>query len=174
MTSRRQIADLQVRPAEPGDLGRLHDINQAAVPGVNSLSLGELERLFSQSAITLVACEAERPMGFVLLMSEGLDYASLNYRWLSERYDRFAYVDRVAVASEGRGMGIGGALYDAAVTHFDGVRPMLVAEVNLAPPNPGSARFHERAGFKRVGERWSDDNLKGVVYFAKPLGSDNS
>ena len=102
-------------------------------------------------------------------MLEGLGYESLNYRWLSERYDRFAYIDRIAVAEAARGRRIGEALYTAAIEAFAGNRPVLLAEVNLEPPNPGSLRFHKRLGFREVGERWEADRSKGVVYLERTL-----
>jgi uncharacterized protein len=102
-------------------------------------------------------------------MVEGLDYASLNYKWLSSRYDQFAYVDRIAVAKDQRGRNIGKALYDAVIERFADARDVLLAEVNLAPPNPGSLRFHKRNGFREVGERWEIEGQKGVVYLERKL-----
>lgn len=171
MTAGATAGGWELREARADDAARLLEINQAATPGVNSLTLAELDALVEQAALTLVACDAGGvAAGFVLCMVEGMDYRSLNYRWLSERYDRFAYVDRVAVSPAVRGRGLGGVLYAGAADHFRSRRPILLAEVNLAPPNPGSVRFHERGGFVRVGERWSDDGQKGVVYLAKDLG----
>ena len=161
-----------VRDWQAGDLTALHAINEGAVPGVGQLTRAGLDDLVErQSAATLVAADAGgRVQGFVLVMREGLDYASLNYRWLSERYERFAYVDRVAVDAAARGKGLGEALYAAVVERFEAERPVLLAEVNLEPPNPGSLRFHKRAGFREVGERWEADRSKGVVYLARDLG----
>ena len=102
-------------------------------------------------------------------MFEGLDYASLNYKWISQHYEKFAYVDRVAVAADRRGQRIGEQLYDAAMARFSGIREVLLAEVNLAPPNPGSLRFHRRHGFREIGERWEIEGEKGVVYLERKL-----
>lgn len=160
-----------VRDWQAGDLAVLHSINEGAVPGVGQLTRVGLDDLVErQSAATLVAEDAGgRAQGFVLVMREGLDYASLNYRWLSERYERFAYVDRIAVDEAARGQGIGEVLYGAVIERFAGERPVLLAEVNLEPPNPGSLRFHERLGFRAVGERWAADHAKGVVYLERQL-----
>lgn len=161
--------DVHVRRAQRTDWERLQQINQAAVPGVNSLAPSEFEAVMAVGSLALVAARDEVPVGFVLLMTEGLAYPSLNYRWLSDRYDQFAYVDRVAVSPEARGQGLGQALYQSMFRELAGVRPVVLAEVNLAPPNPGSLRFHESHGFSAVGQRWSDDRSKGVVYLARPL-----
>jgi len=159
-----------IRDWTEADLATLHAINEAAVPGVGTLTRDAHDNLIREtSAATLVAEVDGNPVGFVLLMTEGLLYASLNYKWLSQRYDRFAYVDRVAVDATQRSGGIGAALYTAAYEKFAGEREVLLAEVNLAPPNPGSLRFHKRQGFREVGERWEVQGEKGVVYLEKAI-----
>lgn len=157
------------RDATPADIAALHAINQASTPGVGALTPDTLARLVEIGAATIVAEDRTGPLGFILCMLEGTDYASLNYRWLAERYPAFAYCDRIAVAEAARGLGLGERLYDQAVRRFAGMRDVLLCEVNLAPPNPGSLRFHQRLGFRRVGERWSDDRSYGVVFLEKPL-----
>lgn len=161
---------INIRPVDAGDLTALHAVNEAAVPGVGSVTRQQFAELVSDFAdLVLVAARDDQPLGFVLCMLEGTAYASPNYRWIAERYPAFAYVDRIATAERARGLGVGGRLYNAAIDHYRGVRPALLAEVNLAPPNPGSLRFHERHGFAEVGQRWSEDRRKGVVYLAHPL-----
>ena len=161
---------MRVRDWQPTDLVALHAINQGAVPGVGSLMREDMDRLVREvSAATLVADMDGQPVGFVLCMLEGLDYASPNYKWVSARYDRFAYVDRVAVAADQRGNRVGEALYSAVFERFAGERDVLLAEVNLAPPNPGSLRFHKRRGFQECGERWEIEGEKGVVYLVHEL-----
>lgn len=161
---------MEVRDWLEADLPALHTINEASVPGVGTLTAEALNRLVRESsAATLVAVLNDRPAGFVLCMFEGLDYQSLNYKWISNQYASFAYVDRVAVAEDCRGQRLGEALYDAAMARFSGTRDVLLAEVNLAPPNPGSLRFHKRHGFREIGERWEVEGEKGVVYLERKL-----
>jgi uncharacterized protein len=38
-------------------------------------------------------------------------YDSVNYRWFTERYDDFMYLDRVAFDAEAQGRGLGTLLY---------------------------------------------------------------
>lgn len=158
-----------IRDYKQCDLAPLHAINVVSEPGVGSVSRQELHDLVSMSVRTLVVYVDDDPVAFILIMAEGLDYQSLNYRWISERYDRFAYVDRIAVHPEHRGTGLGRALYQAAFNALAGTRELLLCEVNLEPPNPGSLRFHQSLGFRQVGERWLPDRTKGVVYLRRDL-----
>ena len=164
------IDGIIVRPVEANDLDVLHQINEASTPGVGSVSLERLTKLvFELADVVLVAVKDGQPIGFALLMVEGNRYDSRNYAWVMDSYVSFAYVDRVAVSERARGLGVGGLLYEKAIEHYDGKRPVLMAEVNLEPPNPGSLKFHKRHGFIEVGERWEDGNSKGVVYLERSL-----
>ena len=100
--------------------------------------------------------------GFVLVLGPGHDYESENYRWFSERWDDFWYLDRVAVAASARRRGVGAAIYDAlqAKAAEDG-RPILL-EVNVEPPNEASLAFHEARGFREVGRLAHDGGAKVV------------
>ncbi|MFV0298188.1 MAG: GNAT family N-acetyltransferase [Hyphomicrobiaceae bacterium] len=158
-----------VREAQEGDLPLLHEINAAATPGVGAVTPAELKALMDMSAATLVAEAEDRIAGFMLCLIEGCSYQSLNYRWISTRRAAFAYCDRIAVAADARGCGIGVRLYEAAFRLFAPTHTSLLCEVNLAPANPGSLRFHKRLGFQPIGERWSDNGQKGVVYLEKAL-----
>ena len=64
---------------------------------------------------------------------------------------------------------MGSLLYEKAADHYAGERPVLMAEINLEPPNPGSLKFHKRHDFIEVGERWEDERSKGVVYVERAL-----
>lgn len=162
------MGDLSIRLRVADDLDTLHVINEASTPGVGSVAASDWPSLDAMCT-TLVAEEGGRPLGMIMLMFEGLDYGSLNYAWVSAHYDHFAYVDRIAIAPEARGRGLGGQLYEAAFKHLRGQRDRLLCEVNLEPPNPGSLRFHRALGFQDVGQRWLPDRSKGVVYLERAI-----
>ncbi|MGI9525365.1 MAG: GNAT family N-acetyltransferase [Hyphomicrobiaceae bacterium] len=167
MPNTRQIL---IRDARPADGTALHAINEAAVPGVNSVSDESLSRLVRECAdLALVAECANCLTGFAICMREGIEYDSPNYRWLLHRYAKFVYIDRIAVAPESRGGNVGQQLYESIIGHYEGRVPVLLAEVSLAPSNPGSLRFHHRHGFRPIGERWDSDGDKGVVFLERPL-----
>ncbi|MXN63392.1 GNAT family N-acetyltransferase [Stappia sp. GBMRC 2046] len=146
-------------------------INEAAVPGVNSLKTQELADLIAMSASTLVAEREGRPAGFVLCLNETADYDSRNFLWLKQKFERFFYVDRIAVSPDARGLGLGEKLYEALIAKIgpEGAKAgaPLTCEVNERPPNPGSLRFHKRLGFLEVGQQDLGD--KAVVYLAHEL-----
>lgn len=160
---------IAIRDAVDGDLVRLHALNADAAPGVGPVTRDELAHLVAIGGPTRVAVVEGRIAGFILCMTEGLDYASPNYLWLAARYPSFAYNDRIAIDAAMRGRGIGERLYHDAFSLFSGKRCVMVCEVNLAPPNPGSLRFHHRLGFAPVGELWSADRTKGVVFLERQL-----
>jgi predicted GNAT superfamily acetyltransferase len=102
---------------------------------------------------------------FLMAFREGADYDSPNYRWFPQRYDRFLYVDRIAVAESARGAGLGGALYRDL---FDFAResgvPRIVCEYYSKPLNEASQRFHARHGFEEIGTQWLPERGKQVSY----------
>ncbi len=137
------------------DLDRMLILNNAAEPNVNLLSHEEMARLMEWSAVAAGARGDDGTLlGFVLALPPGLPYDSANYRWVCARGVEFLYVDRVVVASEARGHGVGRVLYRAvmraaATLHRRAAR--VVCEVNERPPNPGSMAFHKALGFRPIG-----------------------
>jgi predicted GNAT superfamily acetyltransferase len=147
------MADWRVRERTEDDDVALRTMNAANEPEVGPLDDDRLA-LFGRAASTFDVVELDGTLvGLFVGLAEGLPYASPTYRWFADRHPRFAYVDRIALQPEGRGLGIADELYDrferwAAQTG----RPVVCAEVNVVPPNPRSLRFHERRGFEVVGE----------------------
>ncbi|WP_428523764.1 GNAT family N-acetyltransferase [Roseibium sp.] len=159
-----------VRLFRPGDLSHLLPLNNAAVPAVNELSAEELLDLIGQSLVCLVAEIDEEPVGFLLSIGDGADYASANYQWLSENVSNFSYTDRICVDEHRRGLKIGEKLYHALFKHLKDTSRSFVCEVNSRPPNPGSLRFHQRLGFEEIGT--ADHGEKAVVFLRKvPLST---
>lgn len=150
-----------IDPATEADLPLILRENDQAVPNVNRLAPDELDALLAMSRACLVARVDGRFAGFMVLMEPGKDYASLNYRWFSERYPDFLYVDRVVVSEAFRGQGVGKALYRAAAG-LDGVGRLVACEVNLRPRNEPSLAFHRSLGFTEVGQQDTEGGDKRV------------
>jgi uncharacterized protein len=95
-----------------------------------------------------LALWAPERAGFVIAMGPGTAYDSFNYRWFTERYPAFSYVDRIVVRPEARGRGVARALYEAVFADARAAGlPFVGCEVNVDPPNPVSDAFHARMGF---------------------------
>ncbi len=161
-----------IRQFLPGDLSHLLTINNAAVPAVSEVTAEELLDLIDQAMVCLVAEVDDTPAGFLLCIGTGADYASPNYKWISQNVASFAYTDRISVDEEKRCLKIGEKLYQALFERFSGTDRSFVCEVNSRPPNPGSLRFHKRLGFEEIGT--ADHGEKAVVYLRKPPITANS
>ena len=159
-----------IRPYTSSDLETLHQINVASQPGVGAVSVEALSKIIAEGTCHVAANDAGAPLGFLLTLGPGAGYASKNYQWFDERYEDYIYVDRIALAPDTRGQGIGTALYEHAFKAFTGEALLIGCEVNTAPPNPASLRFHKRLGFEEVGaQSYAADYA--VAYLAKRLTS---
>lgn len=128
-------------------------VNEACVPEVNSIGADTIDRFVSWGTHLMVIDEGDGPIGLLVGMTQDTPYESLNFGWFARRFDRFAYVDRIALADAARGKGYGPALYDEFVAWAaEHDLPRVTAEVNTVPPNPRSHRFHEIYGFRPLEE----------------------
>lgn len=140
-----------IRDYTPADHEAVLEINGANVPEVGEMDEAKFALLRAE-AVALQVVEVDGAiLGFMVLLGPGGSYSSPNYRWFSERYTDFVYVDRIALSEAARGQGWGPALYRyfEAVTN-DRSAGVMLAEVNTVPPNPRSLRFHEIFGFAEI------------------------
>ncbi len=143
---------MDIRPLQHADLAACLILNNDSIPAVSEADAAKLQRLADTSLLSLVAEHEGEIVGFCINFGPGADYESVNYQWFTERYDDFAYLDRIVVSPTARNLGIGAALYAAVEEHIAGT-PWLLCEVNLRPRNDGSLRFHARIGFVEVGQQ---------------------
>ena len=160
-----------IRKYRKTDLGALYAINQESTPGVGSEDSAEgLRRWIDLSDCFVAAGDDDAPLGFITLIEAGtLAYTSANLRWCEANCEDFIYVDRIAVSAAARGQRIGETLYAAAFEASAGRVSQITCEVNRLPPNPGSQRFHERLGFRIIGEQAFDGGRKAVIYYGRSL-----
>jgi hypothetical protein len=122
-----------------------------------------LQRLAAQAAYLRVSEVGREVAAFLLALAPGADYASENYCWFNRRYAHFLYIDRVVVAKRHQGEGLGNAMYDDVFAFARGRHlPRVVCEFDVEPPNPVSAAFHARFGFREVGTQWVRGGVKRV------------
>ena len=160
-----------IRDCRSDDLELVQRMNESALPAVNSLTVDDLAWFLARASYFRVADTGRELVAFLIGLNEGVDYGSLNYRWFHERYDAFAYVDRIAVSPSARRQGLANRFYADFEDRCAGVSGRVVCEVNLRPANDGSMRFHERQGFVQVGSQETEDGAKEVALMLKELRS---
>ncbi len=157
--------------AGEADYGAIVALNEAALPHVSRMSRDALTHLHREAFCLRVARADDALAGFLLTLTEAAQYESRNFIWFRERYERFVYIDRIVVAEEWRGHGIGRALYTDLEVWAARHCGWLTCEVNLRPPNPGSMTFHHAFGFREIGQQDTEDGAKRVCMQVKPLES---
>jgi predicted GNAT superfamily acetyltransferase len=164
-----QRTGFTLRDVESADLPAVLRLNKAVVPAVNDVGHDEMQWFVEHGAYFRVADSRHGILAFLIGMRSGTAYASPNYRWFCERYDEFAYIDRVAVASNARRLGLATTMYRDFESALPDRVPVLTCEVNIRPPNESSMRFHERYGFEQVATQVIEDGGKEVALLAKVL-----
>jgi predicted GNAT superfamily acetyltransferase len=152
-----------IRDATSADLAAILALNLESVQFLSPLDLPRLQRLHAQAAYHRVVDADGSVAAFLLAFREGTDYDSPNYRWFAQQYPRFLYIDRVVVAQAQQGRGLGARLYDDIIAFAARTGAgLLTCEFDLEPPNPVSAKFHARCGFREVGSQWLGGGKKQV------------
>ncbi|MFV0473662.1 MAG: GNAT family N-acetyltransferase [Pikeienuella sp.] len=155
-----------IRDIGADDLPWVHALNEAHAAALSPLSAPALAALVSGAAYA----RAAEGGAFLIGFDQGADYDSENFLWHRARRERFLYVDRIAVAARLRRRGLAAALYaDLFAFAARGGYPAVVAEINAEPANPESDAFHERLGFRTVGEARLEARGKTVRYVARDV-----
>jgi uncharacterized protein len=118
---------------------------------------------------SLVVERAGEVVAFAIAIAPGTDYDSHNYAWFADHFERFLYLDRIAVAESARREGLGAQLYDAMEASAEPFGRM-VCDVNIEPPNDVSLAFHAGRGYREVG-RLAHDSEKTVALLSKELAA---
>jgi len=158
-----------IEDVSQNDLAEILALNESEVPHVGRV---DIERMhwFAENATYFRVARVDQQLGaFLIGLRPGTSYQSVNYRWFCDRYDDFAYVDRIAVAAAGRRLGLASKLYDDFAAAMPASVTVMTCEVNLLPPNEGSMAFHTRLGFREVGTLSSDNGSKKVALLLKNL-----
>ena len=160
---------LIIRDVQDADLDAVLVLNQSEVPHVGSIDASRM-RWFADNATYFRVAMAGNELGAYLVgLRPGTSYQSPNYLWFCDRYNEFAYVDRVAVAPVARRTGIATRLYDDFAAAMPSSVTVMTCEVNVRPPNDSSMEFHRRLGFEQVGSLVSESGAKEVAMLLKQL-----
>jgi uncharacterized protein len=158
---------VQVRELARADWPAVLALNEASVRELSPLEEDRLGYILALAHRSLVVEDGGEVAAFAIAVAPGTPYDSANYRWFAERYERFLYLDRIAVAAERRRRGHGALLYDAME---QAARPFgrIVCDVNVKPRNEASLAFHAARGYEDLG-RLAHGELKTVALMCKAL-----
>ena len=161
-----------IRDAGTGDFSAILALNAESVHFLSPLDDARLQRLHAQAAYHRIVEIDGDVAAFLLVLREGADYDSPNYLWFAQRYPRFLYIDRIVVDARRQGQGLAAQLYDDLLEFAaaSGIA-QLTCEFDLDPPNPASAKFHARYGFREVGKQWLGGGKKQVSLQARAVAS---
>lgn len=141
-----------IRPARWEDRRGVLAVNRAGAPGVSPLGEAAFAEAMELCDFFRVVRADGEMVAYLMAMTSDAAYAGEEFAWFRARHDGFLYIDQVAVAEGWRRRGVAALLYEQAEAFARGRGlSRLVCEVNLDPPNPGSAAFHARQGFARAG-----------------------
>jgi predicted GNAT superfamily acetyltransferase len=160
-------AQCLLRSAGPTDLDELLALSNAHANEIGVFSRDAFAELVAMSFRTRMTEAAD---AFLIALADKAPAVAPNYRWFAARFERFVYIDRVAVAEGSRRKGLARILYadlaDAA-RHAGYVR--VCCEVNVDPPNPASDALHAALGFEEAGRAYLPDRGKTVRYLMRNL-----
>lgn len=142
-------------------------INNAALPDIGELSLHKAGWLTANCVLPGLALLDDQIAGIVVVLNDRCGYDSDFYRWFTDRYTNFLYIDRVVVTSWARGRGVAKGLYQAIEQAALEQSMAIVADVYSDPPNTPSLNLHRSMGFEEVGSQHFPDRQKTAAKFMK-------
>jgi len=169
-TKQQDPMDFNIIDANTSHYEEVLALNERLVHYLSPLSLEGLQSLADQSNLFKVVVQHGKVVGFFISLREGQPYESVNYRWFSQRYPAFLYIDRIVISQEMQGKGLGKALYQHL---FDYAREknitLIAAEIYSLPPNKVSLEFHKANGFLEVGRQMTTDGSREVSMQLKKI-----
>jgi predicted GNAT superfamily acetyltransferase len=162
---------LAIRDVREHDLDAVLALNNEAGTGILATDRSRLRHLYEIAHYFRVAEQEDRILGFLIAMRPDAGYTSPNFRWFQARYESFVYIDRIVIASESRGHGLGRIFYCDVQSYAEVRVPLLTCEVFLEPRNDQTVLFHGTMGFQEVGQQKMDEAGPKVSLLARELPS---
>ena len=158
-----------LRNVKIDDLKDIIEINEESIPAVNTVSLMQFKSFLRDSIyFKVVTNRYQKICGFLLVLPSGLEYDSLNYKWFSSRYEKFAYIDRIAISKNWRNKGMGKRLYTDLENTLKDYK-LIACEFNVIPFNKVSKQFHESLDYENVGFQLTENGTKKVSLMTKKI-----
>ena len=158
--------DFNIYTTTTDHLPEILELNEAALPAVSSVTLKEMEHFLSIADYFRILKIKSQIAGFLIALTPGKNYQSLNYKWFEKKYKSFMYVDRIVIAPPFQGNGFGRVFYDNLSDFSSEKTPRITCEVNICPKNEGSILFHKKYGFAQVGTQETEGGKKEVSLMA--------
>jgi len=155
----------EIIDAMKSDFSEILSLNQKAMPAVSFMDEESLKYFHNVSEyFKLIKRGNENKIyGFLIGLTDKLDYKSENYLWFSKRYSSFMYVDRIVIQDDSIGLGFGSMLYNDLIDYSKDKFKNIICEYNIKPMNLISKNFHKKFGFKRVGKQKTEGGTKEVI-----------
>ena len=153
-----------IKKATESDLDFVLSLNQNSLSAVSCSNLEQMKYFLDISSYFKILRIENNPVGFLIGLMPGKDYKSENYIWVNRKYQSFIYIDRVIIDAKNRNKGLGSILYDDLVNSFQSKVENVICEVNVKPYNSQSLYFHEKYGFKEIGQKDTENGTKRVSY----------
>ena len=149
--------DIPIRNANRDDLTEIMKINHAvAYPEkkdgflIQKRSIEEFQKLLKLSKYFLVAEAEGKIAGYLIALDETADYLENElFSFYAKNYEKFTFVDQIAILPECQGRGIGTKMYKK-IRESESKR--ILIDIFLKPKNNQSIAFHEKLGFKFADE----------------------
>ena len=152
-----------IRDVVDTDFEAIVALNDGEVQHTSPMDVSRLRFLVALSSYCKVVTVENRVVAFLIALRERAPYENDNYRWFSERFTTFIYVDRIVVDAAFSGRGVGKKLYGDLFEFAWSQRvAMVTCEYNIEPPNPASQIFHDKFGFTELGTHWVANGTKRV------------
>jgi uncharacterized protein len=162
---------LAIRDVREHELDAVLALNNTAGRSILVLDAVQLRYFYDHADYFRVAEIDGHLAGFLIALRDGGQYSSPNYRWFSDHYPSFVYIDRIVIANAYRRHGLGRIFY-CDVNSFAEVRvPLLTCEVFLEPVDDVVVLFHGTYGFQEVGQQRMGEHGPQVSLLAKDLPS---
>ena len=154
--------DFTISETISGELPLIVKMNQEALPAVSSVNINDMNHFLTIVDYFCTLKIEKKLVGFLIALTPGKEYHSINYKWFEKRFDSFMYVDRIVIDPSYQGNGLGKAFYNNLADFSNNKTDRITCEVNIRPKNEGSMIFHEKYGFVQVGTQTTENGKKEV------------
>ena len=133
----------------------------------------EIRFLYDKAELFDIAYVDDAPSEYMIALREGIkEYDYKSYKWFCENYSKFLYINQIVIHGKYLNQGLGTYLYQKAFEHAKQTSAEIVVAA-ITADNKNSLKFHERIGFKIVGEQLIRKGTTRIIQQVKDLNKDD-